>query len=197
MKLLRCTYEAFRKHLGDWGLTPRQFFAVQGMIAIGLLLVRWLNQMADSPVVEQLTINLISAVIVILDLGAYGITVGYKTGRSCHTIASFYYWFRMLPSVTTAGRKAHQDRVHAELRWQALHLATVYQREEKIIAALAQPDDNPLAVEEVTKLEAALRKVEELKRVARRNFYHRRDLAASPYLPVPFGVHGSYKQYLK
>ena len=194
MGLLRCSYEVFQKHLGGWGLTSRQFFLIQAAIAIGLLLVQWLAQKADTPEQEQLTVNLLTLLIAVLDLGAFGITVGYKTVRSYFAITSFYHWFGILPLVTTGNSKrALRDRVHAELRTQAQRLATVYQREAEIIAALL---DKPLAVEEVAKLEAALRKAGTLKRVARRNFYHRRDLAASPYLPISFDVHKSYKQYL-
>lgn len=191
MKLLRCFYQAFWKHLGDWGLTPRQFFLIQAAIVTVLLLARCLARAADMPAQDQLMVNLIGLTIAVLDLGAFGITVFPKTVRSCYTIVSFRCWFKFLPPTTAGERKLLQSRIDAELRERAQTLDGMYQTEDHIQAALAERKFSEKG------RELLLKGMEVGKKAARWMFYHPRNLAGSPYLPYRFAVHASYKQYLQ
>ena len=193
MGLLRCSYEAFRNHLGGWGLTPQQFLLIQVAITIGLLFVRCSVLTAGMPEQDRLAANLIGLVVIVLDLGAFSITVFPKTVRSCYTIISFRHWFGFLPPTTAHERKVLQLQVEAKLLGSALALDKMYQTENRVQAALALPGRD---LSEGSR-ELLLKGMEVGKKAARWMFYHPRNLAGSPYLPYPFAVHASYKQYLR
>lgn len=210
MKLLRRSYEAFRSHLGNWGLTPRQLFLTSAAIIVGLLFARWAMQASDAPEYARSAVSLISVAIMAVGFVPSSI-IFYHTMRSHLAIKSFYCEFGFLPPLTGTERNAKQMLVDAHLAELAEHLDRVYREEEvrgEFLAGIRKEVEKPSgeAFREYEDPEVARHRfVQQLaeeaeypvaKPVARQRFYGVRDLAASPWLIYRFPVHKSYKEYL-
>lgn len=119
--------------------------------------------------------------------------------------------FGFSPPVTDEGQRTVQLIVDRILSFRAIARAKEYMREEELvkiiqanrlkIANWGTPEgllEDPIrgVGTHVAQLEHKLGELKKPKKTAEKNYYEARDVARSSYLPLPFKVKESYKDYL-
>lgn len=152
-------------------------------------------------VVPLFFIVVIAAVISLACLTITGVAL------SKAIIASFRFRtiFGFSPPVTDEGHKAVQLAVDRVLSFLAIARAEKYLREKVVIKIIKEIQDDLRSKadcdlralgEAIVMHETRLNELEKLKKAAEKNYYKTRDAAQEEFLPKPFVVRKSFKNYL-
>lgn len=131
---------------------------------------------------------------------------GFVLVRTLIATLRFRAIFGFSPSVTTEGYRALEAVIEGMLTLRAVALEREYKREEKALEYIRSErmvvdhSDGEKLLQDIggsiAGHEFDLSGLEPAKKKARRSFYRARNAARSPYLPLPFKVKESYKNYL-